>query len=307
MNFRLFLLPLLATLATCGPAGAHDTDSRSGTLGKVSFATSCDPKVQAAFERAVAMLHSFWYSAGEKAFRTFSRTTPNARSPRGASRRLLMSNPLAGQGASAKGAEQAQAAIDQGRRIGAKTQRERDYIEAVAAYYEDFATRPERERQIARAKAYEALAKRYPTDDEAQIFYALYIAGTQTQATRPTRPTSRRLRSSNTSSEVSRPSRRGALPDPQLRRAADRRQGGLSPRAGMRASRPTRRTRCTCLRTSSRASAPGRSRSPPTCARATWPRQAMSRTRPTTPAITWCTRTCSSRATRMRAPASTKR
>jgi len=93
-----------------------------------------------------------------------------------------MSNPLAGQGASPKGGEQAQAAIDEGRRIGAKTSRERDYIEAVAAYYQDFATRPERERQASRAKAYEALAQRYPADDEAQIFSALYIAGTQTQA-----------------------------------------------------------------------------------------------------------------------------
>ena len=95
---------------------------------------------------------------------------------------ILMSNPLAGQGASPKGAEQAQAAIDEGRRIGAKTERERGYIEAVAAYYQDFATRPEKERQASRAKAYEALAQRYPADDEAQIFYALYLAGTQTQA-----------------------------------------------------------------------------------------------------------------------------
>jgi len=93
-----------------------------------------------------------------------------------------MSNPLAGLGASPKGAEQAQAAIDEGRRIGAKTERERDYIEAVSAYYKDFATRSEKERQASRARAYEALAKRYADDDEAQIFSALYIAGTQTQA-----------------------------------------------------------------------------------------------------------------------------
>jgi tetratricopeptide (TPR) repeat protein len=40
--------------------------------------------------------------------------------------------------------------------------------------------RTERERQLARAKAYEALAAKYPDDDEAQVFYALYLAGTQT-------------------------------------------------------------------------------------------------------------------------------
>ena len=148
----------------------------------MSFPTSCDPKVQPAFERGVAMLHSFWYSASEETFREVLKQDPQCAIATWGIASILMSNALAGQGASAKGAEQAQTAIDEGRRIGAKTERERDYIEAVAAYYKDFSTRPERERQIARAKAYEALAARYPADDEAQIFYALYNAGTQTQA-----------------------------------------------------------------------------------------------------------------------------
>src|SRR5204862_208885 len=80
---------------------------------------------------------------------------------------ILMQNPLAGIGALPQGAVQAQAAIDQGRKIGAGTPRERDYIEAVAAYYEDFAARPERARQESRAKAFEALAARYPDDAAA--------------------------------------------------------------------------------------------------------------------------------------------
>src|SRR4030095_14778252 len=92
---------------------------------------------------------------------------------------ILMLNPLAGTGASPKGAQDAQAAIDKGRNMGAKTQRERDYLEAVAAYYEDFGKKTEGARQLARAKAYEALAAKYPEDDEAQIFYALYLAATQ--------------------------------------------------------------------------------------------------------------------------------
>src|SRR5438552_16516371 len=182
MNLRMFPLPFLLALAVYGLAQAHDTDSKTGPLGKVSFPTSCNPKVQPAFERAVAMLHSFWYSAGEKAFRDVLKDDPQCAITTWGIASILMSNPLAGQGASPKGAEQAQAAIDEGRRIGAKTERERGYIEAVAAYYQDFATRPEKERQASRAKAYEALAQRYPTDDEAQIFYALYTAGTQTQA-----------------------------------------------------------------------------------------------------------------------------
>ena len=182
MKLRLLHLSFLLSLAVHGLAQAHDTDSQTGPLGKVSFPTSCDPKVQPAFERAVAMLHSFWYSAGEKAFRDVLKDDPQCAIATWGIASILMSNPLAGQGASPKGAEQAQVAIDEGRRIGAKTERERGYIEAVAAYYKDFATRPEKERQASRAKAYEALAQRYPTDDEAQIFFALYLAGTQTQA-----------------------------------------------------------------------------------------------------------------------------
>jgi len=182
MNFRLFHLAFLFALAVYGPAQAHDADSQSATLGKVSFPTSCDPKVQPAFERAVAMLHSFWYSAGEKAFRDVLKDDPQCAIATWGIASILMSNALAGQGATPTGAEQAQAAIDEGRRIGAKTERERDYIEAVATYYKDFATHSEKERQVSRAKAYEALAKRYPSDDEAQIFFALYLAGTQTQA-----------------------------------------------------------------------------------------------------------------------------
>ena len=93
-----------------------------------------------------------------------------------------MSNPLAGVGPSPQWAERAKAAIDQGRKIGATTQRERDDIEAVAAYDDDWANRPERTRQLNQARAFETLAARDPTDDEAQVVYALYLAGTPSLA-----------------------------------------------------------------------------------------------------------------------------
>jgi tetratricopeptide (TPR) repeat protein len=182
MNRRLSPLAFVLAVAVPGYTQAHDTDSEKGQLGKVAFPTSCDAKVQPAFERAVAMLHSFWYSAAEKAFRDVLKDDPQCAIATWGVASILMSNPLAGQGASPKGAEAAQAAIDEGRRIGAKTPRERDYLEAVATYYQDFAARPEKDRQAARAKAYEALAQRYPGDDEAKIFSALYTAGTQTQS-----------------------------------------------------------------------------------------------------------------------------
>jgi tetratricopeptide (TPR) repeat protein len=179
----------IAALAACALSLAapgvlaHDEDgSTKEKLGKVQFANSCGPKVQAELQRAVAMLHSFWYSAAEKAFEDVARQDPTCAIAAWGFASILMSNPLAGSGAAAKDAPRAQAAIDKGRTMGAKTQRERDYLEAVAAYYADFASRSERERQVARAAAYEKLAAAYPKDDEAQIFYALYLAGTQQQS-----------------------------------------------------------------------------------------------------------------------------
>ena len=183
MKTRLSVISIAAMLLfTSQIALSHEDDEGKGRLGKVGFPNSCSAGVQAEFLRGVAMLHSFWYSAAEKTFRDVLAKDSTCAIATWGYAAILMSNPLAGAGASAKGAEQAQAAIEQGRKIGAKTQRERDYIEAVAVYYDDWANRPERSRQEARAKAFETLAARYPGDDEAQIFSALYIAGTQSQA-----------------------------------------------------------------------------------------------------------------------------
>jgi tetratricopeptide (TPR) repeat protein len=177
MKTRIHLAaPLIAlSLAAAGAAFAQPVDR----LGKVDFPNSCSPAVQEKFVRGVAMLHSFYYSAAEKAFEEVAAEDNSCAIAAWGFASILMSNPLQGIGASPKNAPRAQAAIDKGRQMGAKTQRERDYLEAVAAYYEDFANRPEGARQLARAKAYEALAAKYPGDDEAQIFYALYLSGTQ--------------------------------------------------------------------------------------------------------------------------------
>ena len=184
MTRRRLAVVLSAILLSSSPLTAlsHEADAQVGKLGKVSFPTSCDPKVQPAFERAVALLHSFWYNAAEEAFSDILAQDPSCTVTAWGYAAILMSNPLAGTGASAVGAQKAQAAIDNARKTPPKTERERDYVEAVAAYYEDWANRPEKARQFARSKAFETLAAKYPDDDEAQIFSALYIAGTQSQA-----------------------------------------------------------------------------------------------------------------------------
>jgi tetratricopeptide (TPR) repeat protein len=182
-----------ASLFAASPfAVAHDDNAKakgpSETFGKVKFPNSCSKAVQAKFTRGVALLHSFWYQETEKTFREVLAEDPSCAIAAWGIAAISMDNPLAGQGASPKNAEAAMAALENARAAGAKTQRERDYIDAVGAYYQDFANRSERERQLARAKAYEALAAKYPKDDEAQIFYALYLSATQSLADRTYAP-----------------------------------------------------------------------------------------------------------------------
>ena len=182
MNTRKHFAAVSAALLLMSATAPTLADEGKGELGRVKFSSSCDPKVQPLLESGVAMLHSFWYSAAERTFRDVLAKDPSCTVANWGVAAILMANPLAGQGASPKDAGVAQAAIDEGRRVPPKTQRERDYIEAVAAYYQDFSTRSERARQESRSKAFEQLAARYPNDDEAQIFSALYIAGTQSNA-----------------------------------------------------------------------------------------------------------------------------
>ena len=45
-------------------------------LGKVNFPVSCDPSVQPQFNRAVAMLHSFWYEKAIEEFAAVAKKDP---------------------------------------------------------------------------------------------------------------------------------------------------------------------------------------------------------------------------------------
>ena len=152
---RLFLLvSLLTLLFVCG-ASAQEK------LGNVNFPTSCDQKVQAEFDRAVAMLHSFWFQQGEKAFREVLERDPSCAIANWGIAAILIGNTFAG-GATVEDARKAKEAIQRGRLIGAKTERERFYIEAISEYYDRFSDRPHSARMKSLADAFEVVATAFP-------------------------------------------------------------------------------------------------------------------------------------------------
>ena len=61
-------LLLISLLGTTLVAKAEEIAATPAKLGKVAFANSCAPAAQKSFERGVALLHSFWFAEGDKAF-----------------------------------------------------------------------------------------------------------------------------------------------------------------------------------------------------------------------------------------------
>jgi hypothetical protein len=165
----LMLVAGITAAMSCSAFGQQDEK-----LGKLSFPTSCDPKVQADFERGVAMIHSYWFLIARRTFEGVLREDPSCAIAYWGIALDLLNNSLAVVPPRAD-AEAAWAALEKARAVGAKTQRERDWIEALSAYFRDHDKRPVNARLAAYNDAMEQLAQRYPDDYEAQAFYALTL------------------------------------------------------------------------------------------------------------------------------------
>jgi tetratricopeptide (TPR) repeat protein len=167
----MIIAPCFAT----GAWGADDAATRSSEkLGRVLFKTSCSPQAQKQFERALAMLHSFFYPETVKAFSAIPQTDPSCAIAYWGIAVSTRPNPLVSPFDAAtlkRGLE----AVEKGKAIGAKTQRERDWLAAIEAFYKDHGKVDQDTRAKNYEKAMEALFQKYPDDVEAKIFYALAL------------------------------------------------------------------------------------------------------------------------------------
>ncbi|HUP95150.1 MAG TPA: hypothetical protein VM164_09580 [Burkholderiales bacterium] len=174
---------LYGLIALCVPmAGlAHEGHLQTGApppseqLGTVHFANSCSPAVQPQFSRAMALLHSFWANEAAKSFSAMLEQDPSCAIAYWGIAVAQQQNPLTGQPPPPKGAELALQALDKAKALGAKTERERDYIAAIDVIYRDADKTDFRSRRLAYEKTMQALMQRYPDDTEAAIFYALAL------------------------------------------------------------------------------------------------------------------------------------
>jgi tetratricopeptide (TPR) repeat protein len=173
---RTFELAVAATAASLLALLLPALGQPAEQLGDVRFATSCSPSAQQQFNRAVAILHSFWYDEAVKAFTAVTETdVACAMGYWGVAMSYWYPLWYPPEEAALKAGARAVAKAQQ---IGAKTDRERDYIEAIAAFYRDSDKLDHRSRSIAYQQAMKQLYLRYPDDREAAVFYALALNAT---------------------------------------------------------------------------------------------------------------------------------
>src|SRR6266478_8147595 len=167
----------LGTFATVLLASAFTTAAWSQGLGRVNFETSCTPAAQEKFDRGLAMVHSFFYPDSVQAFTEAAAADPQcaiaywgiAISHRPNPMILPLTSTILKNGLEA---------VEKGKAIGAKTERERDWLAAIEFYYRDYDKIDQTKRGLAYEKAMEALMQKYPDDPETAIFYALALNGT---------------------------------------------------------------------------------------------------------------------------------
>ncbi|HEX5836150.1 MAG TPA: hypothetical protein VFY34_19960 [Pyrinomonadaceae bacterium] len=172
------LLLAIATAVVVITAQAQHDDHRhepSEKLGRVNFTVSCTPQAQKQFNRAVAWLHSFEYEEAEKAFLEVAATDPRCGM---AYWGVAMSNyhPLWAAPTPAE-LKRGQDAIKKAKLIGARTQRERDYIAALGQFFTPIEL-TYLERSVAFSDEMKSLYEKNRTDSEAGVFYALTLIAT---------------------------------------------------------------------------------------------------------------------------------
>src|SRR3989442_3669849 len=152
---------------------AQTTDER---IGQVNFPTSCAVSMQKPFERAVALLHSFWYIEAAKAFTAVTQADPDCAIAYWGLAMSQWTQIWAPPPAAAL--KRGWDAVEKAKAANAKTPRERDFVAAAEAFFKDADKLDHRTRAQAYGRAMEQMSVRYPQDREVAIFYALALQAT---------------------------------------------------------------------------------------------------------------------------------
>src|SRR5256885_6836294 len=167
---------LSAVVVMLASSGVRAQTPRAGgeRLGKGHFATSCAPAAAEEVDHAIALPHPFEFADAIAGFKKVLDSDPSCGIAQWGIAMATWGNPFAGLRAP-KVLQDGLVAAEKAQSIGAKTDRERAYIAAVALLYKDAAALDHRARTLAYEKAMAELSAKYPDDREAAAFYALAV------------------------------------------------------------------------------------------------------------------------------------
>src|ERR1041385_1080056 len=171
VKFRAIAAVAAASISVVPAALAQDATEEQ--FGKVHFSISCNDQAQRRFDRAMRYQHSFWYRPAREIFEEALKADPECAIAHWGIALSLLLNPHIPP--PKENLALGLASLEKAKLIGAKTQRERDYVDALLAFYADHDSVAHGRRVQAYLKAMEALAGRYADDDEARIGYAITL------------------------------------------------------------------------------------------------------------------------------------
>src|SRR2546428_7211792 len=187
-SFRRFAICFLIMLSFGAPGIAQEAEEHVHTspgpergFGRGHMDISCFPAVAAKFDRALALLHNFWYARALEGFQQVSNVDPEcAIAYWGAA--MTYNHPFWDAPSSADETA-AWGLVQKGLAAEEMSPREKLYLNAVAALFKDAGAGPKAARDEGYRDAMAAAYASFP-DDETKLFYGLAILGTVKDGTK---------------------------------------------------------------------------------------------------------------------------
>jgi tetratricopeptide (TPR) repeat protein len=173
MKLRLVSLVAFALLAAPRPTVAQD-HVHVEELGSVSFPVTCNAEAQELMHRAVAMLHSFWFPEALRTFESAAAADPGCGIAHWGAALSHFGNPMGG-GSGAESQALGWASAQRAQQAGARSERDRAYVDAAVALFRDHDRLDNRARMRAYEGAMQAIVELHPEDTEARIFHAIFV------------------------------------------------------------------------------------------------------------------------------------
>jgi tetratricopeptide (TPR) repeat protein len=146
-------------------------------FGDVSFALSCRYDLRETFNLGLSLMHSFEYAEAEKAFVSVLDQDPECLMAYWGTAMSNLNHPLSFK-QNSKSLERGEKLLKVAQTLTPNNEREKDYIDAVTVYFNDWQNLDTKTRKLNYESKMEELYNKYPGDVETAVFYSLAVLAT---------------------------------------------------------------------------------------------------------------------------------